>query len=142
MNRFDVPSEALDPAQPYVAAFHAWESSFHERYRLDNDLAKSYLELLTRFREKCAESEREKRNAMIWEKEQRMAERELNGLKAAAVSSKPLASHPTFSVCRCLRVFAGQELCLALTSDELTTLSLGIIALRLCCYRRRWSRLP
>ncbi len=88
MNRFDT-SEGVDPAQRYFAAFQAWESMMHERGRVENDLAVSYMDLLKRYSDKCAECDREKRNAMIWEKEQRMQERELNVLKAAAVSPRP-----------------------------------------------------
>ncbi|KAL2259725.1 hypothetical protein VTK26DRAFT_6477 [Humicola hyalothermophila] len=85
LNRFD-GFEGSDPAQPFLATFNSWEASVHERLRIDSELANSYLELLKRYRDKCNEFEREKRNAMIWEKEQLMAERELNGLKAAAES--------------------------------------------------------
>ncbi|GAB1320029.1 hypothetical protein MFIFM68171_10239 [Madurella fahalii] len=86
MNRYD-GDEGMNPAQPYVAAFQAWESQVRDRYRIESDLAQSYMDLLDKFQKKWAECEREKRNAMIWEKEQRMAERELNGLRSAAESS-------------------------------------------------------
>ncbi|KAK4153584.1 hypothetical protein C8A00DRAFT_33675 [Chaetomidium leptoderma] len=86
MSRYDAP-ETIDPAQAYIAPFHSWEALARERGRIEQDLAMSYTELVNRYREKCAECDREKRNAMIWEKEQRMSERELNGLKAAAESS-------------------------------------------------------
>jgi hypothetical protein len=85
MNHFDA-SEGVNPAQPYFAAFQSWEALVHERARVESDLARSYMELLQRYSDKCEECDREKRNAMIWEKEQRMQERELNSLKAAAVS--------------------------------------------------------
>ncbi len=85
MSHFDGP-EGIDPAQPYIAPFQSWENSVIERGRVENALHMSYRDLLNRYREKCAECDREKRNAMIWEKEQRMAEKELNGLKTAAVS--------------------------------------------------------
>lgn len=87
MSRYD-PSEGMerDPAQPYIAAFQSWESMLHERGRIEHSLGMGYMELLTRYREKCAECDREKRNAMIWEKEQRMSDRELNSLKSTAVS--------------------------------------------------------
>ncbi|KAK4160410.1 hypothetical protein QBC43DRAFT_325467 [Cladorrhinum sp. PSN259] len=79
--------DAVDPAEPYIANFKAWENSVLQRRIVEMDVANSYQDLILRYREKCAECEREKRNAMLWEKEQRMAERELNGLKAAAESS-------------------------------------------------------
>ncbi|KAL2022522.1 hypothetical protein VTK56DRAFT_5129 [Thermocarpiscus australiensis] len=87
MNRYDDGAEGFDPAQRYLVAFQTWENMVRERIRIDSDLANAYMDLLTRYREKCAEFEREKRNAMVWEKEQRMAEKELNGLKSAAESS-------------------------------------------------------
>lgn len=34
------------------------------------------------------ECEREKRNAVVWEREQRLSERELNSLKSSAVSCR------------------------------------------------------
>ena len=87
MSRFDAPEEMeRDPAQHYIAAFQSWESMLHERGRIENTLGMGYMDLINRYREKCAECDREKRNAMLWEKEQRMSERELNSLKAAAVS--------------------------------------------------------
>jgi hypothetical protein len=64
MSRYDGP-ETVDPAQAHVAAFHAWEKMVHERGRVEQDLAMSYVDLLTRYREKCNELEREKRNAMV-----------------------------------------------------------------------------
>ena len=85
MSHFDGP-EGIDPAQPYIAPFQSWENSVIERNRIESVLHMSYSDLLIRYRQKCAECDREKRNAMIWEKEQRMAEKELNGLKTAAVS--------------------------------------------------------
>lgn len=85
MSRYDDP-ETVDPAQAHVAAFQTWENMVRERGRIEQELAMSYLDLITRYREKCSECEREKRNAVLWEKEQRLAERELNGLKSAAVS--------------------------------------------------------
>jgi hypothetical protein len=87
MSRYEGP-EAVerDPAQPYLAPLQTWESLVRERHGIEQTLHMSYMDLLTRYREKCAECDREKRNAMIWEKEQRLSEKELNGLKAAAVS--------------------------------------------------------
>ncbi|KAL1840183.1 hypothetical protein VTJ49DRAFT_713 [Mycothermus thermophilus] len=79
-------ADRVDPAQPYVAAFQAWEHMIRDRGRLEETLAMSYLDLLNRYREKCAECDRERRNAIMWEKEQGMTERELNGLKAVAES--------------------------------------------------------
>ncbi|AEO69069.1 uncharacterized protein THITE_2119073 [Thermothielavioides terrestris NRRL 8126] len=79
--------ETVDPAQHHVAALQVWYNLNRERARIEQELAVSYEALINRYREKCAECDREKRNAMLWEKEQRMAERELNGLKAAAESS-------------------------------------------------------
>ncbi|KAK3898879.1 hypothetical protein C8A05DRAFT_18606 [Staphylotrichum tortipilum] len=86
MNRYD-PPEGPDPAQAHAAALQTWENMVHDRHRIEHDLSMGFRDLLTRYREKCAECEREKRNAMIWEKEQRMSERELNSLKTAAESS-------------------------------------------------------
>lgn len=89
MNRYESydSSEGHDPTQPFVAAFNIWENSVRERYSIDTELANKYVQLVNLYREKCNEFEREKRNAMLWEKEQRMAEKELNGLKSAAVST-------------------------------------------------------
>ncbi|KXX75525.1 hypothetical protein MMYC01_203204 [Madurella mycetomatis] len=86
MSRYD-GDEGVDPIQPYIAAFHAWENQVRDRYRIESDLAQSYMSLLDKFQKKCAECEREKRNATLWEKEQRMAERELNSLKTTAESA-------------------------------------------------------
>ncbi|KAL2270503.1 hypothetical protein VTJ83DRAFT_2687 [Remersonia thermophila] len=88
MNRFDtLDSDNVDPTQPYIAPFQAWENMIRERGRLEDALARSYLDLLNRYREKCAECDRERRNAVVWEKEQAQTERELNGLRAAAESN-------------------------------------------------------
>ncbi len=84
MSHFD-GTEGVDPAQRYLAPFQSWENSVLERGRIENALHMSYRSLLDRYREKCAECDREKRNATIWEKEQRMAEKELSVLKTAAV---------------------------------------------------------
>jgi hypothetical protein len=61
MSRYD-GSEGPDPAQPYVAAFQAWDASIRDRARIENDLAMAYVDLLGRYREKVAECEREKRS--------------------------------------------------------------------------------
>ncbi|KAL2135952.1 hypothetical protein VTI74DRAFT_6180 [Chaetomium olivicolor] len=86
MSFFDGP-EANDPAQPYIGAYQAWEKLVVERSRVESDLALRYRDLVNRYRDKCAECEREKRNAIVWEREQSTTERELNSLKAAAESS-------------------------------------------------------
>lgn len=99
MNRYD-GQEAVDPAQPYFAAFQSWETAVHDRLRIDADLANAYMDLLKKYSNKCAEFEREKRNAVIWEKEQLMAERELNSLKAAAVRPLLLLLSPVPTMCR------------------------------------------
>ena len=87
MSRYDGP-EAVerDPTQPYLTALQSWENSVRDRHGIEQNLHMSYMDLLRRYREKCDECDREKRNAVIWEKEQRMSERELNGLKVAVVS--------------------------------------------------------
>lgn len=85
MNRFD--EESIPLIQPYLAAFHAWESQVRERYRIETEFAHKYMELLHQYQEKWKECEREKRNATVWEREQRFAERELNALKSIAVST-------------------------------------------------------
>jgi hypothetical protein len=64
MSRYD-NTETVDPAQAHVAAFQSWENMVRERGRIEQDLAMSYVDLLTRYREKCNELEREKRNAMV-----------------------------------------------------------------------------
>ncbi|KAK3986423.1 hypothetical protein QBC44DRAFT_333188 [Cladorrhinum sp. PSN332] len=90
MSRYDYDGhgiDTIDPAERYIANYQAWEISVLQRRAEENEVANNYKDLILRYREKCAELEREKRNAMVWEKEQRMAERELNGLKAAAESS-------------------------------------------------------
>jgi hypothetical protein len=61
MSRYEGP-EGPDPAQPYVAALQAWDASLRDRARIENDLAMAYVDLLTRYREKVAECEREKRS--------------------------------------------------------------------------------
>ncbi|KAK4123129.1 hypothetical protein N657DRAFT_645859 [Parathielavia appendiculata] len=86
MSRYDA-AEGPDPAQHYVAPLQTWEAFVRDRGRIENDLYIAYVNLLTRYREKVDECEREKRNAMVWEKEQRMSERELNSLKTVAESS-------------------------------------------------------
>ncbi|KAK4464098.1 hypothetical protein QBC42DRAFT_337197 [Cladorrhinum samala] len=86
-NLYDGHGEPADSADPYVAVFNHWESSVVQLRAIENRVADSYKDLIRKYQEKVAECEREKRNAMLWEKEQRMAERELNGLKAAAESS-------------------------------------------------------
>lgn len=93
MSRYDA-AETVDPAQAHVAAFQTWENMVRERGRIEQELAMSYVDLLTRYREKVAECEREKRNAIVWEREQRLSERELNGLKTAAVSLRLLLVAP------------------------------------------------
>ncbi|KAK4237938.1 hypothetical protein C8A03DRAFT_44263 [Achaetomium macrosporum] len=87
MSRYDGPSEGFDPAQPYIPPYQAWENLALERNRIERELALSYMDLLKRYQEKSAECERERRTAVLWEKEHRMAERELNGLRSAAESS-------------------------------------------------------
>ncbi|KAK4225174.1 hypothetical protein QBC38DRAFT_483652 [Podospora fimiseda] len=90
MSRYDYDGhgiDTLDPAEPYIATYQAWEKSVLQHRIQENKVASSYKDLILRYREKCSELERERRNAAVWEKEQRMAERELNGLKAAAESS-------------------------------------------------------
>lgn len=96
MNRYDVGPEAVDfdPAQAHIAAFRSWETLVHERGRIEEHLAMSYHDLVKRYREKCAECDREKRNAIVWEREQRMSEKELNSLKTAAVSLMILGCVP------------------------------------------------
>ena len=91
-NLYDGHGEPADSADPYVAVFNHWESSVVQLRAIENRVADSYKDLIRKYQEKVAECEREKRNAMLWEKEQRMAERELNGLKAAAVSFFLLSS--------------------------------------------------
>lgn len=87
MSRYDGPDAVeRDPTQPYLAALQSWENSVRDRHGIEQNLHMSYVDLLRRYREKCDECDREKRNAVIWEKEQRMSERELNGLKVAVVS--------------------------------------------------------
>lgn len=87
MSRYEEPETFdMDPAQPYLVPLQTWENLVRERHSIESTLHSSYIELLKRYREKCAECDREKRQAMLWEKEQRIIERELNGLKAAAVS--------------------------------------------------------
>lgn len=88
MSRYD-GDEGVEPTEPYIAAFHAWENQVRDRYRIEAELAQSYMNLLDKYQKKYAECEREKRNAMIWEKEQRMAERERDSLKSAAVCPVP-----------------------------------------------------
>ncbi|KAK4244223.1 hypothetical protein C7999DRAFT_17495 [Corynascus novoguineensis] len=88
MSRYEEPETLdMDPAQPYLAPLQTWENLVRERHSIESTLHSSYIDLLKRYREKCAECDREKRQAMLWEKEQRMSERELNGLKAAAESA-------------------------------------------------------
>lgn len=133
MSRFDGPEGIeRDPAQPYLTAFQSWESMLHERGRIEHALGMGYVELLTRYREKCAECDREKRNAMIWEKEQRMSERELNSLKTAAVS-------PLDSTCR-RPIYLAPSRSSTPESHQLTLP--GIIPVCLCHHRRRWCCLP
>ena len=104
MSRYEGPEPVeRDPAQPYLAPLQTWENLVRERHGVEQTLHMSYMDLLTRYREKCAECDREKRNAMIWEKEQRMSEKELNGLKAAAVS---LHLPPTLA-CTCTSMGPG-----------------------------------
>ncbi|KAJ4303968.1 hypothetical protein N0V88_001570 [Collariella sp. IMI 366227] len=75
--------EGLDP---YISAYQSWDNHVLERGRIESELAMRYRDLVNRYREKCAECEREKRNAIVWEKEQSLTERELNGLKSAATA--------------------------------------------------------
>jgi hypothetical protein len=91
MSRYEGPEVVeRDPTQPYLAALQSWENSVRDRHQIEQNLHMSYTDLLRRYREKCDECDREKRNAVIWEKEQRMSERELNGLKVA-VEASPFA---------------------------------------------------
>ncbi|KAK3368511.1 hypothetical protein B0H63DRAFT_76895 [Podospora didyma] len=76
-----------DPAGQYIAPLKAFEDLIYQRHDIEGAFGKAYIELMNKYRDKCRECDREKRNATIWEKEQRMSERELNGLKAAAESS-------------------------------------------------------
>jgi hypothetical protein len=78
--------EGLDPS--YITTYQAWGKAATELYRLENEMAQKYEELVRKYSEKCAECEREKRTAMVWEKEQRMTLKELQTLKASIVCPK------------------------------------------------------
>lgn len=125
MNRYDGP-DGNDPSQPYLAAYKQWESLVDQRFRVEAEIAGRYMELLNKYMEKCAESDREKRIAMMWEKEHRMAEQELDRLKTAAVCTPRL--RPTLSSSR--------------LGPVLTRTPPGIITFRFCYHRRRWRRFP
>ncbi|EGS20373.1 uncharacterized protein CTHT_0022000 [Thermochaetoides thermophila DSM 1495] len=77
--------EGLDPS--YITTYQAWGKAATELYRLENEMAQKYEELVRKYSEKCAECEREKRTAMVWEKEQRMTLKELQTLKASIEST-------------------------------------------------------
>ncbi|KAK4182276.1 hypothetical protein QBC35DRAFT_510266 [Podospora australis] len=79
-----------DPADPFITTYHTWRESNRQYRQIEESLVKKYEELYIQFREKVRECEREKRNAILWEKHQRMAEIELNGLKSV-VESSPFA---------------------------------------------------
>ncbi|KAK3369329.1 hypothetical protein B0T24DRAFT_632366 [Lasiosphaeria ovina] len=76
-----------DPTRPYLGPLQAFERHIYQRHEVESAFGNSYMDLLAKYKEKCKECDREKRNAVLWEKEQRMSERELNGLRAAAESS-------------------------------------------------------
>lgn len=132
MSRYDGQG-GIDPAEPFVAAFHTWENAVRDRFRIDSDLANAYMDLLKRYSNKCAEFEREKRNATLWEKEQLMVERELNSLKAAAV--RPGLPTTSSSTCKSAPV-PGMTI---IRPRVRANIFPGIFPFRLCCHRWRWS---
>ncbi|KAK0639539.1 hypothetical protein B0T16DRAFT_383238 [Cercophora newfieldiana] len=77
-----------DPAQSYLHPLHNFQQLTVARASVEHNLQAAYEDLIIKFRAKCAECDREQRNAMVWEKEHRFAERELRALKADAESSQ------------------------------------------------------
>lgn len=87
MSRYEGPDDfERDPGEVYLAPLQTWERAVMEKRGIEETLHRSYMDLLSKYRAKCAECDREKRNAVLWEKEQRQGERELTSLRAAAVS--------------------------------------------------------
>ncbi|KAK4140950.1 uncharacterized protein C8A04DRAFT_14489 [Dichotomopilus funicola] len=88
MSRYEGPDDfERDPGEVYLAPLQTWERAVMEKRGIEETLHRSYMDLLSKYRAKCAECDREKRNAVLWEKEQRQGERELTSLRAAADSS-------------------------------------------------------
>ncbi|KAK0622583.1 hypothetical protein B0T14DRAFT_428445 [Immersiella caudata] len=77
-----------DPAQPYLEPLEHFQKLMHARNGIENTLLNAYADLLNKYRNKSAECEREQRNATVWEREHRLAERELQTIKSNAESSQ------------------------------------------------------
>ena len=132
MSGFSGADDNIDPVQPYVAPFQTWESAILAKERAEQGLATAFKDLVYKYRAKCEECDREKRNAVVWEKEQRLAERELEHLRSFAVSypflSNLIAIAPPFG-------------CLSMSARPAHDDRLGILSVCICHYRRRWCRL-
>ncbi|KAK3358039.1 hypothetical protein B0T25DRAFT_449759 [Lasiosphaeria hispida] len=76
-----------DPAEQYISPLHDLHQLEKIRAPVENRLKLAYEDLIRKYREKCADFEREKRNAQVWEREQRFVEKELTGIKSKLEAS-------------------------------------------------------
>ncbi|KAK1756370.1 hypothetical protein QBC47DRAFT_379807 [Echria macrotheca] len=79
--------EDVDPAMAYIPPLNHFEQLIAYRGDVENTLKAAYGDLVQKYRMKCAEADRERRNATIWEKQSRDAEKELLTLKSLAEAS-------------------------------------------------------
>jgi hypothetical protein len=80
-----------DPAQAHLVPLDNFQKLIHARDNIESTLMSAYMDLVTKYRNKCAECDREQRNATVWEKEHRLAERELQTIKSNAVCAPGLS---------------------------------------------------
>ncbi|KAK0711983.1 hypothetical protein B0H67DRAFT_491713 [Lasiosphaeris hirsuta] len=77
----------VDPAEPYITPLANLIQLEKYRAQIEGNIKHAYEDLMNKYREKCADFEREKRNAQVWEREQRFVEKELTGIKSKLEAS-------------------------------------------------------
>lgn len=90
MSGYSGIDDYVDPAQPYIQPFQSWEQAILTKEKAEEVLEAAYKDLVFKYRAKCEECDREKRNAVVWEKEQRLTKRELDHIRSFAVSNLAL----------------------------------------------------
>jgi len=100
MSGYSANDDYDDPAKAYFQPLQDFASLLEARARIENNFRAAYEDLVVKYRNKCDEYDRERRNAALWEKEQRMAEKELTNLKSRAVGF--LRSHHSFATIQSL----------------------------------------
>ncbi|KAK4444339.1 hypothetical protein QBC34DRAFT_185040 [Podospora aff. communis PSN243] len=86
-----------DPAQVYLAPLKSYQQLMQAREGYEGTLLNAYVELIEKYRQKCAECDREQRNATVWEKEHRLAERELQRAERELQTIKSSAESSQFA---------------------------------------------